>query len=144
MGYRYLDDIATADVAFEAWGQNVQDMFIAAAEASINVMVDELKTIEEIERRRIGIRAESIEMLLFEFIQELIFFKDAEQLLLRVSRLLIEKENSGFNLQADLYGEVLDPSKHALNADVKAVTLHRFQVEQTPGEGWIATVVLDI
>lgn len=144
MGYRYLDDIATADVAFEAWGQNVQDMFIAASEASINVMVDELKTIEEIERRRIDIRAESIEMLLFEFIQELIFFKDAEQLLLRVSRLLIEKENSGFNLQAELYGEVLDPGKHALIADVKAVTLHRFQVAQTPGKGWKATVVLDI
>jgi protein archease len=144
MSYRYLDDIATADVAFEAWGENVQDMFIAAAEASMNVMVDELNSIEAFEHRRIRIWAESVDMLLFEFIQELIFLKDAEQLLLRVSRILIEKENTGFCLIADLYGEVIDSNKHALNADVKAVTLHRFAVEQTFGKGWKATVVLDI
>jgi protein archease len=144
MPYRFLDDIATADVAFEAWGNNVEDMFIAAAEASMNVMVDELSGIEKIEHRRISLRAEAVDMLLFEFIQELIFFKDAEQLLLRVSRIFIEKESSSLRLQADLYGEVLDPVKHELNADVKAVTLHRFAVEQIPGKGWNATVVLDI
>jgi SHS2 domain-containing protein len=144
MPYRFLDDIATADVAFEAWGNNVEDLFIAAAEASMNVMVDELSGIEKIEHRRISLRAEAVDMLLFEFIQELIFFKDAEQLLLRVSRIFIEKESSGLRLQADLYGEVLDPIKHELNADVKAVTLHRFAVVQIPGKGWNATVVLDI
>jgi protein archease len=144
MPYRYLDDIATADVAFEAWGKQMEDMFTAAAEASMNVMVEELIGIEKIEHRRINLWAEAVDMLLFEFIQELIFFKDAEQLLLRVSRIFIEKEDRGFRLQADLYGEVIDPIKHELNADVKAVTLHRFAVEQTPGKTWKATVVLDI
>lgn len=144
MPYRYLEDIATADVAFEAWDKKVEDMFIAAAEASMNVMVDELSAIEKTEQRRISLWAEAVDMLLFEFIQELIFLKDAEQLLLRVSQIFIEPENNGFRLRADLYGEVLDPNKHSLNADVKAVTLHRFSVEQTPGIGWTAVVVLDI
>jgi protein archease len=144
MPYQYLDDIATADVAFEARGKTMEDMFIAAAEASMNVMVDDLSAIEKIERRRISLWAEDVDMLLFDFIQELIYFKDAEQLLLRVSQIFIEQENGGLRLQGDLYGEVLDPVKHELNADVKAVTLHRFAVEQTPGKGWKATVILDI
>ena len=144
MSYRYLEDIATADVAFEARGKTMEDMFVAAAEASMNVMVDELNSIEAGEHRRISLRSETVDMLLFDFIQELIYYKDADQLLLRVSQIFIEPEDAGFRLQADLCGEVLDPVKHALNVDVKAVTLHRFSVEQTPTNGWKATVILDI
>ena len=40
-------------------------------------------------------------------------------------------------------GEKLDPDRHEQRADVKAVTLHRFQVEKTNG-GWKATTILDI
>lgn len=142
--YRYLEDIATADVAFEALGDTLEELFVAAAEASMNVMVDDLGGIEEIECRRISLTAEAVDMLLFDFIQELIYLKDAEQLLLRVWRISIDRENADYRLQADVYGEVLDPVKHQLNVDVKAVTLHRFVVEQTPSKEWKATVILDI
>jgi SHS2 domain-containing protein len=144
MPYRFLEDIATADVAFEAMGKTVEEMFIEAAEASMNVMVDDLSSIERIEHRRISLSAEAMDMLLFDFIQELIYLKDAEQLLLRVWQISIEQKNGGFHLMADVYGEVLDPIKHKLNVDVKAVTLHRFAVEQTPPKGWKASVILDI
>lgn len=144
MPYRYLENIATADVAFEALGDTVEELFVAAAEASMNVMVDELSSIDEIECRRISLTAEAVDMLLFDFIQELIYLKDAEQLLLRIWRISIDRENADYRLEADVYGEVLDPVKHKLNVDVKAVTLHRFMVEQTPSKGWKATVVLDI
>jgi SHS2 domain-containing protein len=40
-------------------------------------------------------------------------------------------------------GEVLDPMRHDQVVDVKAVTLHRFQVARSP-EGWKAFVILDI
>ena len=35
MPYHYLDDVATADIAFEACGQSKEEMFIAAADALI-------------------------------------------------------------------------------------------------------------
>ncbi|MGO9315027.1 MAG: archease [Syntrophobacteraceae bacterium] len=34
MPFEFHDEIATADVAFEAWGQTIEEMFIAAAEAT--------------------------------------------------------------------------------------------------------------
>ncbi len=51
MPFRFLEDIATADVAFEAWGDSKEAMFTAAADAAMNVMVDELDSIEDRERR---------------------------------------------------------------------------------------------
>ncbi len=143
MPYRYLDDIATADVAFEAWGQTLEELFIAAADATMNVMVEDLTTIIPREHRTIRAEADAIDMLLFEFLQELIYYKDAERLLLRVSRVHIDRRDDHALLAAEASGEELDPQKHELLVDVKAVTLHRFQVERT-ADGWRAMVILDI
>jgi len=143
MPYFYLDDIATADVAFEAWGETKEEMFIAAAEASMNVMVEDLNTIDAYENKRFHFASESIEMLLFDLLQELIYFKDAEQLLIRIHKVSILKIDGHFVLNADAYGETIDPPKHELNADGKAVTLHRYRVEESE-KGWRASVVLDI
>ncbi len=86
MPYRYLEDIATADVAFEAWGDTLEEMFVAAADATMNVMVSDLDTIARVEYRTLQATAEELDMLLFELLQELIFYKDAERLLLRVDK----------------------------------------------------------
>lgn len=143
MPYRYLEDIATADAAFEAWGNSVEEMFIAAADATMNVMVGELSTIHKIQEIRLEAEHEELDLLLFKFLNELVFYKDAERLLLRVVSVSISRSPSLFILHAVACGEELNPEKHALSADVKAVTLHRFRVEETT-DGWKATVILDI
>jgi len=143
MPYRYREDLATADVAFEAWGDSVEDLFAAAAEATMNVMVRELSTIARRVKKAIRVREEALDLLLFELLQELIFYKDAERLLLRVDGVRIEKSGNGFELSCEAVGEELDPARHDLIVDVKAVTLHKFKVEQT-ARGWEALVILDI
>ena len=45
--------------------------------------------------------------------------------------------------QPATHGEPIDPQRHRLRVDVKAVTLHRFSIEKT-AQGWEATVILDI
>lgn len=144
MPYEFLEEIATADVAFKAWGGSLEEMFISAADATMHVMVAELSTIEEKERRTLGVDSDAVDMLLFQLLQEIIFYKDAERLLLRVSEIRIKEEGSHFTVSADAYGEEIDPEKHDLIVDVKAVTLHRYKVEQTPDGGWEAMVILDI
>jgi SHS2 domain-containing protein len=143
MPYSYLDDIATADAAFEARGATIEEMFVAAADATLNVMVEDLATIEKRETKRFEFQEDDVEMLLFALLQEVIFFKDAERLLLRVSNLAVEKGNERVTLVVDAAGEAIDPTRHAMIVDVKAVTLHKFRVEQTR-DGWESTVILDI
>lgn len=143
MPYEFLDDIATADVAFKAWGASLEEMFISAADATMNVMVADLDSIERREHRKIEVDSDAIDMLLFALLQEIIFYKDAHLLLLRISRVEIREEGGHFFLAAEASGEVLDASRHDLVVDVKAVTLYRYKVEQTP-RGWEAMIVLDI
>lgn len=143
MPYRFLDDVATADVAFEATGKTVEELFVAAAEATTNVMIRDLVQLVLKEKREIRMEGELIDLLLFDFLQELVFYKDAELLLFGHYLVKIEREGSCFRLQAEAHGETLDPDRHDLVVDVKAVTLHQFEVKETV-QGWEARVILDI
>jgi SHS2 domain-containing protein len=143
MPYEYLPDIAIADVAFRAWSDTLEGLFTAAADATMNVMVGDLETIAGREIRPLRVSNAELDLLLFELLQELIFYKDAEKLLLRVKSLEIRRLQDGYELIAEARGEELDPARHDLIVDVKAVTLHRFRVDRTPA-GWEAEVILDI
>jgi len=142
MPYQYLDDIATADVAFLATGTSLEELFSAAGDALMNVMVADLAAILRRDTVTVDLEETDLDLLLFSFLQELIYYKDARQLLLRTSRITIT-EVDGTHLRAILSGERIDPLRHKLDVDVKAVTLYRFRVEKV-GEGWEAQVILDI
>ena len=141
--YRYRDDVALADAAFEAWGATLEELFVAAADATTNTMAENLEGIEDRQRRPIRLEERSADLLLFRLLEELIYLKDADRLLLRVPAVRVVRRNGAFILEAEARGEPIDPLRHRLQADVKAVTLHRLKVEQT-ARGWEAFVVLDI
>jgi SHS2 domain-containing protein len=143
MPYKFLEEIGTADIAFEATGHDLPELFSDAADATMNVMIDNLDSIEPRETRHIELSNDEIDMLLFDFLQELIYFKDAERLLLRVRDARIDERDEKYILKTDAAGETLDTTRHHQRADVKAVTLHGFCVEKEDG-GWKARVLLDI
>jgi SHS2 domain-containing protein len=143
MPYHYLEEIGTADIAFEATGRDLPELFMAAADATMNVMIDNLDAIEPRETRHIELVNDKLDMLLFDFLQEFVYFKDAERLLLRVCEVSIEEKDGKFFLKAKTVGELLHAARHHQRADVKAVTLHGFSVEQQD-DGWKARVLLDI
>jgi len=143
MPYKFLEEIGTADIAFEATGRNLSELFADAADATTNVMIDNLDAIEPRETRQIELSNDKIDMLLFDSLQELIYLKDAERLLLRVRDAQIDKKEGKYFLKAEAAGETLDAARHHQRADVKAVTLHDFSVEKENGR-WKATVLLDI
>src|SRR6059036_3468349 len=105
MPYKFLEDIGTADIAFEAVGRDLPELFKEAADATMNVMIDNLDAIEPREARHIELSNEKIDMLLFDFLQELIYFKDAERLLLRVRDAQIDKKEGKYFLEAEAAGE---------------------------------------
>jgi SHS2 domain-containing protein len=143
MPYHYLEEIGTADIAFEATGRDLPELFTAAADATINVMIDNLDSIEPREARQIELSNDNVEMLLFDFLQELIYFKDARRLLLRAREMQIDQKGETYFLKAKVAGERLDDTRHQQRADVKAVTLHGFSVKKDD-ENWKARVLLDI
>jgi SHS2 domain-containing protein len=143
MPYRFVEDIAIADVAFEAWGKTREEMFSAAVSALLNVMVAEPGSVMDLEEVEIELENRCLDLLLFDLLNEILFYKDSRLLLLRMKSANITLAGDTYILDAVLSGERIDSARHPLSVDVKAMTLHRFKVEET-AEGWHSEVVLDI
>lgn len=143
MPYEFLEDVATADIAFSAWGKTLEETFRSAADATLNVMVEELGAILPKEKRELRLENDQLDMLLFDLLQELIYYKDSEKLMLRTPQIYIQEKSKPYILETTALGEKLDPDRHHPRVDVKAVTLHRFRLAQTD-RGWEAFVILDI
>ncbi len=143
MSYRFLEDVAISDVAFEARGKTLVELLSNAALAVTNTMVKDVETVEPRIEKSFTLEADNPEMLLYRFLQELVFYKDAELLLFSGYDIAISQEIGKWRLNATIRGEELSPEKHELGADVKAVSLHNFRVWKTT-EGWWASVILDV
>lgn len=144
MPYRFLEKIATADVAIEATGKTLEELFTSAAMAVEEVMAD-LKTISPRMEKEIKLENEKIDQLPLDFLEELVFLKDTEQLLFNkfMTDIKINKKNKKYILSAKASGEKIDFHKQKVKADVKAVTYHLFALEETK-EGWKTRIILDI
>jgi len=138
----FLDDVAVADIAFDAYGKTLNDLFQHCAEAIFTMMVD-LKTVQPVVEREIHLRADSLENLLYDFLSELVYLKDTELLLFKTVKVTLGKDSKGHTLAAELRGETIDREKHKLGNDIKAITMHQFSITKEK-TGYKARVVVDI
>ncbi len=143
MGYKFLEDVAIADVAFVAEGKTLDQMMNSSAIALTSSMIKDIAKIETKKTVKIKIESKNEEQLLHDFLQELIFLKDAKLLLFREFEIQIGKKEDKFFLKAQLKGEKIDMKKHELLVDVKAVSFHRFEVKKEKN-GWKCFVILDV
>ena len=141
MPYEFLDDGVTSDVTFHAWGSSLEELFAAAADATLNVMVRSVESVRPLETRSVSVEADELDLLLKRFLDELIYRKDVEELLLRATEVHVDAADH--RVQAVLVGERIEPERHELVADVKGVTLHDLRVERTEAR-WDAHVTLDV
>jgi SHS2 domain-containing protein len=106
-------------------------------------MIANPSALERRERREVRVENASLELALVKMLDEIVYYKDAEGLLLRASEVAVRQTHEHWIVDAALEGEAIDPERHELTGDVKAVTVHRLAVRRTE-EGWEATVVLDV
>jgi len=139
--YEFLEAIAVADCALEVEGTDVADVFETAALALADLMIDPATVVPDVEWT-IALEAPSLDLLFYDWLSELIYLKDREQLVFPAVEVEV---NNGepCRLTARLTGGRIDPGRTGLRADAKAVTFHQFALEPRDG-GWRARVVIDI
>lgn len=140
--FRFLPEIATADIAFEAFGKTERAVFENAALALEEAMV-ETKTVRRRVRETVEMRSTNLPDLLFNFLDHFIFLKDAKQLLFREVKLGVERQGKSFILQGFAYGEKIGPERHKLRADIKALSKDLFEISKTKS-GFRAQVILEV
>lgn len=144
MSYRFIEGLTVADVAFEARGKTLEELFASAGLAVTATQLEDLRTIRRKESRSFDLTNKAVDMLLFNFLQDLVYWKDVDLILFRSFDLTIRSAPDGsYHLTGTGQGEPIDPTRHRLRVDVKAVTLHKFEVA-SDANGWKARVVLDI
>jgi SHS2 domain-containing protein len=140
--YEFVDRV-TSDLAFVARGDRLEDVFAASAEALLAATVEDPGTVAARERRALSLEEPALDLLLLRFLNELIYWRDANQLLLRAESLRITRDGAA-RLEGQLAGERIDRRRHRLEGDVKAATAHGLRVQPGGSGGWEAEVTLDV
>ena len=128
----------TADVGIAAYGADMSQAFANAARALFS-LITELDDVDEVLHRDIELIAPDEESLLVEWLNELIYLFDAENIIFK--RFDIIKLNNT-QLKARSYGEKVNSLKHKLKTGVKAATYHMLKVDK--GDGCQVQVLFDI
>ena len=119
----------TADVGIIAYGADLKEAFANAGRGLFS-LITELEDIEEIEYRDTEVNAPDQESLLVEWLNELIYLFDTENIIFRrfdVTRL------DDTQLKARNYGDRVDSSRHKLKTGIKAATYHMLKIDITNG-----------
>lgn len=140
MPYKFIEDIAIADVAFEATGKTLAELFQSAAQATIDSMAN-TKTVKAIIVKKIKKKAKTIDKLLFEILEEIVYLKDKDAIVFHSVKVKVDEKK--LEATAELTADKIQPEKQELHQDVKAVTMHYYLVEKKK-DTWKTVVVLDI
>ena len=138
--YRFIDH--TADVAAEVTGRTPGELFASAAQALTDTMT-ERTTVTAAATEAVTLEAGSIEDLLVDWLNELLYRFEVRNLLVADADVAVRADDTRWRLDAAVRGEPFDPARHAMRVLVKSATYHSLHVIERDGE-WSATVVFDI
>jgi protein archease len=129
----------TADLAWRLWGKDLPELFENAGRALSATLTDR-RYLRRRATREVRLSADDREALLVDWLNHLLYLFDLDGFLgrdFKVESLTPER------LKARVTGEGFDPGRHPEGTGVKAATFHQLSIVPA-GDGWQATVVLDL
>jgi SHS2 domain-containing protein len=129
----------TADVGLRIRAADLDTLFAEAGRALASLVVANLEEVRPLRSMPIDLAADSTDLLLFDWLSELLFIFETQHLLL----VDFEVHATATSLAATARGEPMDRARHRLEHEVKAITYHGLKVERGP-QGWLAEVIVDI
>ncbi|AKB53348.1 MULTISPECIES: archease [Methanosarcina] len=139
--YEYLDH--TADIKFQAFGKTREEVFENAALAMFNVIIDTEKVSGDT-AREIVLKSPDLESLLVDWLSELLYLFEVDEIVFRDFRVKIIREVNGeYSITAQALGENYSLESLPFETEIKAVTYNQLEITKT-ADGWKAQVVVDI
>ena len=139
--YKFLEDVAIADIAYESYGNDLNELFENSALAIFELSA-EIETIDPKQKIEFELGNEKLDNLLYDFLSEILFLKDSKYMVFKKVEVSI-KEGNPNKLKAILHGDTINSEKQHLENDIKAVTMHMFELKKV-NNGYKARIVLDI
>jgi SHS2 domain-containing protein len=137
--YKYFDH--TADIGVEITGRTKKELFVNAAEALFDVMIEnKVGEVLEKQQKKITVEGSDAADLLINFLRELLYLFNGEKFITERCEII---ELSNNELQARLTGESFNSKKHLIKTEIKAVTYSGAKVEKIKS-GWRARIIFDV
>ncbi len=137
MSYETFDH--TADVGLRVQAPDLNRLFADAARGLFSLIVPDLESVRPSETVGLEVAGEPSELLLFDWLSELLFVYETRRLLLSEFDVAV----SASGVSATARGEPIDAARHQLDHEVKAMTYHELKLERQ-ADGWLAEVIVDI
>lgn len=135
-------DITTADIAILVYGKDIEDLFKNAALGMMNLIVSPKKVKKKI-KKEIKIEALDLESLMFNWLNEILFYFDAYFLIFSDFDIEISKiKDEKFILRAICYGDKISEKKYQIKENIKAATYHELEIKKN--DVWTAKIIFDI
>jgi SHS2 domain-containing protein len=129
----------TADIGIRAWGDSPEELYEALAEGVADLICPRGQVQGRLQHR-LTVDAADPEALAVAFLGELAGWSQRERMCVgevKVDRL------TDTHLEARASVEAIDPTRHELGPEIKAVTYHLLEVRRRGGR-WVGQVLLDI
>jgi len=129
----------TADLGLRVRADDLDTLFADAARALFSVLVANPESVRPVEEISFELQGERRDDLLFDWLAELLYTFESRRVLLATFAVTVRDDG----LTATARGEPIDPQRHRLDMEVKAITYHGLKVEPE-GAGWLAEVIVDL
>lgn len=138
MSYEIKDH--PADAKFRVVADSKEEGFREAVKAFADIVGGESGK----QTHSIEVESEGLEPLLFDFLDELIFLQDTENVVVsHADSMDLERLENGWRIKADIKVNKIMPEVHKL--DVKGPTYSEMQVDYDEDESaWVLQAVIDI
>ncbi len=141
MSFHFIEH--TADIAFEVESKTITGLFKDSALA-LKEAACEIKKENGVEKLAIECSEEGLEMLLVEFLNELIFLiYTGKWIFNSIKKFGIVQSGNKFYLNCQLSGGEINTINCELKVEIKAVTFHQIKIEKRKGK-FFTRIVLDI
>ena len=137
MSYEIQDH--PADAKFSVVADSKEEAFKEVVDAFSEIVGGEAGN----QVHTIKVESEGLKPLLFDFLDELIFLQDTENVVVSYADgLNLESLENGWRIEADIKVDLITSQVHVM--DVKGPTYSEMKVSYEQGEGWVLGAVIDI
>jgi SHS2 domain-containing protein len=149
----------TADLGLRVRAGTLEELLAEAGRGLLAMIVANPDAVKPVQSKTIVITADEPELLLFDWLSELLYAFESEKLLLAEFDLHLIGQDSScrqprpeapagqvlpYKLTALCRGEPMDNARHEMDHEVKAITYHGLRAEKQPDGTWFAEVIVDI
>lgn len=130
----------TADVGLRIRSSDLNSLFAEAAKALTAVLLGDSADVAQTHKIAVCLEADDPVDLMHDWLAELHFYYETERFVCARAEVVLSDRTG---LTATVFGETLDPSRHEIGLEIKAITYHGLKVEESE-QGWLCEVILDL